>query len=185
MRKSDFSNSSVWVTEFIHFVEAKPVEPPRDLSREILLCIGKELNPDPWKVFSKASFIQVVTGFITLLFCPQFGYSLTGAHGIMHLLMKFGDALCMFGCGSLFVGSSLLFSALLLKTEEVAVLRKHRLLQTSLMSLLVVGAFFCLGAEVLETITLAWIGGSILGGIASLELGWITRQWLKAKVIYA
>lgn len=180
----DNSDNKVLLKEFSEFITSDSVTAPPNLSNQILGFVSSDLNPSPWKVFTKASLIQAVTGFIVLLFCPQFGLSITGIHGIMHILMQYGEGVCMFGCGALFVGSSLFVSSLVLKAEEVRVLRRNRTLQTALLSLLTIGAFLCLGGEVIGLVTLAWFAGSILGGIGTLELGWTARRWIRSKVIY-
>jgi len=177
-------NNQHWLTEFTEFVETPLSDAPSELGRNIRSYVIRELNPNPWGIFTKISFVQVITGFVTLLFCPQFGLSFTQSHGLLHLLMKYGEAVCMFGCGVLFVGSSLFVSSLILKRDEVRVLRKNRLLQTAVLSFLTVGTFLCFGAEVIGPLTLAWLAGSILGGIATLEMGSHLRKW-GTKVIYA
>lgn len=179
------SDNKTWLNEFSEFIAVDAGSAPRELGTQIRSLVSNDLNPSPWKVFSKASLVQVIVGFVVLLFCPQFGLSLTGVHGIMHLLMQYGEGVCMFGCGALFVGSSLFVSSLVLKTDEVRILRRNRVLQTALLSLLTVGAFLCLGGEVIGLVTLAWLSGSILGGIGTLELGWATRRWVREKVMYA
>ncbi|MDZ4676358.1 MAG: hypothetical protein SGI74_02520 [Oligoflexia bacterium] len=178
------NDNKTWIKEFTGFVDAESVQPPLGLSENILKRVREDLNPSAWKVFSKISLIQALVGFAVLLFCPQFGFSLTGSHGIMHVLMQYGETVCMFGCGVIFAGSSLLASVIAMRPEEVQVLRKNKTLQLILLTLLTVGTFLCLGAEVFETLTLAWMAGSILGGITSLELGWVTRRWIRQKVIY-
>ncbi len=170
--------------EFDEFQHGSEVRPPISLTEKVLAFVHKDLNPSAWSVFSKLALVQVLVGFATLLFCPQFGYSPTGIHGIMHVFMQFGNTVCMAACGALFVGSSLLMASFVLKAPEVRVLRSHRLLQVTLISLMAVGTFLCLGAEVFELLTLAWIIGSVVGGLSSLEIGWQVRQRLRARVSY-
>lgn len=181
MKKKHTDN---WTKEFSKFLETDPVAVPNEIGAPVLHQVEQDLNPSPWRVFRKAGLIQVVMGFITLLFCPQFGLSLTGIHGIMHVFMRYGDTACMFGCGLLFAGSSLLVSSIALSPDEVRAFRKHRTLQFALLGLLTMGTFLCLGAEVWETLTLVWLAGYFLGGIASLELGWMARRWIRSRVIY-
>lgn len=181
---TDPRDTKAWLEDFSDFMEAKPDPVPSSLEQRTLQMVSRALNPSPVAVFFKAGLIQIVVGFISLLFCPQFGLSLTGIHGIMHFMMQFGERACMFGCGTLFAGSSLLFSSVLLTSDEVRTLRKHEILQVTLLSLLALGSFLCLGAEIFETVTLLWLAGSVLGGIGFLELGWVTRRWIRSRVMY-
>ncbi len=170
-----------WADEFKTFMDATPVAPPQSLRENILNYVHKELNPSAVKVFSKISLIHVGVGFISLLMCPQFGFSPLGNMGLMSLLMKYGNAVCMLGCGAVFVGGTALISSFVLKPEEVRVLRKTEALQFAVLSILSIGAFLCLGAEVLEGLTLIWMLGSLVGGLLSLEIGWVIRK----KILFA
>lgn len=38
-----------------------------------------------------------------------------------------------------------------------------------------IGVFTSLGEEMILTLTLVWLAGSILGALGSLELGWLIR----------
>ncbi len=177
-------NNQEWLKEYSDFMASSPVQPPLRLGESLRSHVQKDLNPNPWSVFSKLALVQIFVGFATLLFCPQFGYTPTGVHGIMHVFMQFGNTVCMAACGAIFVGSSLLTAALVLKSPEVRVLRSHRVLQTTLISIMAVGTFLCLGAEVMELVTLAWIVGSVIGGLSSLEIGWQLRQLIRLRVVY-
>jgi len=170
--------------EFAEFMKCESYVVPPEVGEKILRRVTADLNPSAWTVFSKVGVVQAIVGLVSLLFCPQFGFSLTGSHGIMHFFMQFGMSVCMAACGTLFVGTSLLISALVLRADEVRVLRRNRILQVAALSLLTAGAFFCLGAEVLELVTLAWLGGAILGGMGTLELGWRARQGVRKWVMY-
>lgn len=158
---------------------------PDSLRNQVRESVLRRLNPSPFHVFYKAGLIQVVVGLVTLAFCPQFGFSLSGSHGLMHYLMRFGVEVCMVGCGALFAGTSLLASSWLLSRDEVRVFREHRVLQSGVLSLAAVGVFLCLGAEVLEVLTVFWLIGSVIGGIASLEIGWAFRHRVWQRWIYA
>jgi|GEM_PF-532653 len=171
--------------EFFDFMEGDESPIRHDVQEKILARVFEDLNPMPLMVFLKVGLVQLVVGFVVLLFCPQFGFSLTGVHGIMHFFMRFGDEVCMAACGTIFVGSSLLLSAFLLNPDDLRVLHRNRVMQVSSVSLLGVGAFFCLGASVFNLMTVIWIGGAVAGGIASLELGIVTRRWLKTREMYA
>jgi hypothetical protein len=167
--------SSQWAAEFQEFASASEELPPKALSSRIHETIQAELNPSAWLVFFKVAFVHLVMGTITLLFCPQFGISFFQGAGLMGLLMRFGPTLCMLGCGAIFLGSSALAASLILKPEEIKVVRRLEFLQFALLGALSIGVFAFLGEEMILTLTLVWLAGSILGALGSLELGWLVR----------
>ncbi|MCM2279884.1 MAG: hypothetical protein NDJ89_17555 [Oligoflexia bacterium] len=166
-----------WANEYQAFLSAREVSPPAGLSQGLLAKIGGLLNPSPWLVFIKVSLIHAGVGLLGLLACPQMGVSLTGDEdaGLAHLFMSLGDVGCQFACGGFFLGSSLLAISWVLSAEELRVLRRfggRQLAALSGISLLVlIGA----GAEASLGLSLIWLSGAILCGIASLELGWRLR----------
>jgi hypothetical protein len=168
-------NKNDWNTEFREFLREEEITPPKHLSDQILSTDMNELNPSPWFVFSKLALLHAFFGTLTLLFCPQFGISLFGGMGLMGLFMEYGEKACMVGCGALFLGSSALAASLLLKPGEVAVLKKKEILQISTLGLLSLGVFICTGSEVVFEMLFFWLLGSVLGGIATFELGWRIR----------
>jgi hypothetical protein len=170
------NNKTFWENEFAEFLAVQPEQVPHAISENLLSQIHSGLHPSAMKVFGKVLFIQFAVGIFTLLFCPQFGVSLTASHGIMPYLMKFGDTVCMLGCGSLFTALSFLAASFALKPEEVRALRKHEILQLMSIATLSLGAFVCVGGEVVFALGLIWILGAIAGGVATLETGWVLRQ---------
>jgi hypothetical protein len=164
-------------SEFEDFKNIEEVNPPRLVSEMILSRIRADLNPSGLTVFKKLILIQFVTGVITLMFCPQFGIGfLKNSMGLMGVLMRFGDNICMAGCGAVFLGLSALISILILRPEEVRVLKKNELVQFPILALSVLGIFTCLGAPVLTTLGMAWMIGSIIGAVSTLEVGLIIKK---------
>ncbi|MEO5969797.1 MAG: hypothetical protein ABIQ95_07690 [Bdellovibrionia bacterium] len=167
-----------WADDYKTFVSTNEIQPPIHLYNKILERVHSDLNPPPWIVFSRLSLIHTVVGTITLLFCPQFGFSPLSDWGLMNVFMQFGEVGCMLGCGAVYSGSSALAASFLLKQEEMRVLRRTEALQIPLLGLLSIGAFLCFGASIVFGMTIiAWLFGSILGGMATLELGW----WIRSK----
>jgi hypothetical protein len=113
-----------WIEEFQEFMGAEQAQVPKAVSDSILARVHNDLNLSSWLVFAKVSAIHAVMGFITLLFCPQFGLGFTDGMGLMALFMRFGDQACMVGCGAVFMGGSLLTASLVLRNEEIRVIRK-------------------------------------------------------------
>lgn len=169
--------SAAWEKDFSDFLSAENTYPPLELTNSITALVHGKLNPSPWSVFGKISFIQVVVGAVSLLFCPQFGVGFTSSMGIMPYLMRFGEGVCMLGCGAVFTGISLLAGSFLLRPEEVRVLKDRKILQLTSLATLSLGALLCLGGEVVATLAFVWILGALLGGAATLEVGWRIRRF--------
>jgi hypothetical protein len=167
-----------WEKDFKEFISAKSEIVPDFLSQNVLSEIGHELNPSALKVFVKVSLIQFIAGLISLLFCPQFGLSFSSRAGIMPYLMKFGDGICMLGCGALFTSLSFLAVSFFLRAEEIRALKKHEVLQLGSIATLALGSFFCLGGEIVLALGLVWMLGAIMGGAIALEVGWMFRKHL-------
>jgi hypothetical protein len=162
--------------EFAEFLASERGEVPPGLSRELFTRVHADLNPSSAQVFGKISLIQLGVGTGSLLFCPQFGIAFTSSRGIMPYLMQFGEGICMLGCGALFTGVSILVGSLILRPEEVRVLRERKILLLASLATLSMGAFLCLGAEVVAGLGVAWVLGAFLGSVTTLEIGWRLRR---------
>lgn len=173
-----------WITEFQSFVTTDEIQPPKELSSQIIDKVHADLNPGTWSVISKLAFIHVLVGGTTLLVCPQFGIGAFGGMGLMHLFMRFGTNVCTMACGAVFLGSSTLASTLLLRPEEVAVARRNKLLGTLLMSGISLVAFIVTGADIVANIASIWMLGATIGGIATMEIGWSLRSRFRRRVAF-
>jgi hypothetical protein len=173
-----------WAEEFQSFLSAPEEIPPKSLSSQLLEKVRRDLNPDAWLVFSKMTLVHLLVGTTTLLFCPQFGINLLPGMGLMALFMRFGETVCMVGCGAVFMGASALIASFLLRPEEVKVIRKNEILQIGILATLSIGAFICLGATIIFSLGLAWLFGSVIGGLATLELGWLIRSRFRRRLIH-
>lgn len=178
--KDRLSNEE-WLAEFQEFLAAPEARPPQAISDRILAIVHKDLNPPAWLVFSKVAMIHVFVGTLSLLACPQFGVGPLQGYGLMNFLMQFGHSVCMLACGAFFVSGTALVASLVLRPEEVRVVRKTELLQFAILSLLSVGVFLCLGTSVVVSLFSIWFAGSVLGGLATLELGWLVRSRLSRR----
>lgn len=162
--------------EFIEFLSSEPISPPREISQNIIEKISRDLNPSSLSVFAKVSLIHLIIGSITLLFCPQFGLGFLSGMGIMHLFMNLGSFGCALLCGSIFLGFSTLTVALILRPEEIRVVRKNNFIQISLLAIFSLLIFMIFGEIVVSGHSMAWLLGGILMGIFSLEFGWYLRK---------
>lgn len=173
-----------WTEDFQTFLAADAVAPPADLTARVHSAIHSRLNPASGLVFLKILLIHVAVGAITLLFCPQFGFSFTPSMGLMGVLMRFGTGACTFGCGVFFLGSSALMASLLLKPEEITVLRRNELIQLPSLAALSIVIFGLVGELSSMPLTLVWLAGSVLGALATLELAWSLRSRSGRQVIH-
>lgn len=180
----DYLSQQKWIIEFKNFISAENVNPPAVLSHYILTAVRKDLDPSPLLVFGHLTMIHFVVGALTLLACPQFGINILPGMGLMAIFMDLGELGCMVACGVVFLGTSSLITALILRPEEVRVLRSHRVLQLAVLTTLSLGVFICLGTGIIFSMGLAWIGGSILGGLITLEAGWQIRSFLRKRLIF-
>lgn len=162
--------------EYQEFATIERSAVPLALSENILSQVWADLNPSVISVFMKMTMIHFLVGLATLALCPQFGISLTSSMGLMHYLMRFGESVCMLGCGAFFTGSSLLVASLALRPEEVRVLSRTRVLQIVSLATLSLGALIGVGAEVVVSFGLVWVLGAVLGGTGFLQLGWTIRK---------
>lgn len=170
-------NGSKWKSDYQEFKDVKQITPPQHLNESVLSFVRGELSPSPWKVFSKVSFIHLISALVTLSFCPQFGFRIFGeGMGLMQHFMHLGSWGCMMACGSFFLGATLVLSLFVLKPAEILALRSHRIATLGALVLLSLGFFIMVDADhILFSIASAWALGSMLGGIAVLELGWILK----------
>lgn len=179
--KKMHSASAEWSREFQEFTSAPEMIPPPIFTERIMDQIRKDLNPAAWRVFAKVGFLHVFAGSLSLMLCPQFGMNPMHHGGLMMVFMSMGPYPCMFACGAFFVGISALLAGLILRPEEVRVVRRTRVVQFGILSLLSIGVFLCMGAEIIGSLALAWVLGSVIGGLATLELGWVVRRWLNKR----
>lgn len=163
--------------EYREFLQIDRSTPAQNLSERIHAQIFRDLNPSAWNIFAKLSLIHLVIGLTTLALCPQFGVRTLGSGlGIAKYFLFLGSYGCIAACGAFFLGATLLIAALVLRPEDVRVLRRHEFLQMSVVAMLSLGGFVMFEAEILFGFALAWFVGSILGGMAMLEAGWFLRR---------
>ena len=164
--------------EFLEFLSSESISPPKEFSQNIMKKVSRDLNPSSISVFFKIGIIHLIVGSITLIFCPQFGLGFLSGMGIMHFFMSLGSMGCSILCRSLFLGFSALTISLILRPEEIRVLRRNEFFQISLLGLLSLLIFIIFGEVIVPGLTMAWLLGGILMGIFSLETGWFLRKRL-------
>jgi len=165
--------------EFEDFKTNERHSAPSELSQNILRSVTSELDPDHKLVFFKLLSIQAIVGTLTLIFCPQFNFSLTNNFKIFHFFHQhFGHYGCSMVCGSLFLGTGALIASQILKKPEVQKIKQSKLLYFVSLSGIGVLCFFFLGAQVYLDAALLWIAGAILGSVVLLETGFKFRLYL-------
>lgn len=169
--------------ELNQFLSAPEVAPPISVRETVLARVSAQLNPSSQSVFLKILGIHAIVSLFTLSICSQFGIQSIKIYDAMDSMMEVvGHTYCMAGCGVLYLGVSAFSLSFLLRSEEIKVIRRHSFLQFACLVGISLGAFLCLGAEVLLLPAALWIVGSLLGGITSLELGWMIRSKLRRQL---
>ena len=87
-----------------------------------------------------------------------------------------GHHVCMFACGTLFVGLSLLIAGYFLSIEEVNALKRTEHLQTLVLGVLSLGLFVGFGAEMALGIAGLWLFGGLIGGAIATQAVWRLKQ---------
>lgn len=165
-----------WKDEFAAFVEGCEENPPAPVASALLSRVLSDLRPSNFRVALKLALVLLFSAPANLFICPQFNLSFTHPSTFLReYFMAFGHTGCMAACGALFVGSTMLLAAMLLRPEEVRAVRASMLLQVMFVSLFSVGGFVCLGADMFLSAALVWLIAALVAGILSVELGWKLR----------
>lgn len=150
---------------------------PDHLNESVLSMIHSDLNPSHKVVFGKLTLIQGFIGFITMLFCPQFDFSLTNNYDLFHYFhMNYGHQICMIICGSIFLGSGAIFASYILKEGEINKIKSSRFLYYMVLSIIAVAVFMIFGAEIYLNLVVFWLIGAISGGVSAFELNRFIRK---------
>ncbi len=173
------------VSEFQEFLTAPEVTPPIALRQSITSHVHQQLNPSNQNVFFKMLGVHTVVSLFSLSICSQFGIQTLKIYDAMNLMMAaVGHTYCMALCGLLYFSVSALVLSLLLTPEDLKVIRRHQFLQLVLLTGVSLGVFLCLGAKILLLPALFWASGSILGGVATLNIGWKFRSQFRRQLIF-
>jgi hypothetical protein len=162
-------------TEYQEFLNEQK-DPPHKLSEPVFAQVHQDLHPSVWRTFSKLSLIHFAVALVTLSICPQFGIRLLGdGMGLMSAFMGLGKLGCPLACGFFFTGTTLLVASFVLRAEEIRALRRNRVTELFALTLLSLGFFVMIRAEIALGFALLWMLGSIMGSLLVLELGWMAR----------
>ncbi|MGE0525779.1 MAG: hypothetical protein AB7G93_04770 [Bdellovibrionales bacterium] len=173
-----FNDKEQWLKEFTEFsqIDVKDVEVPKAIFKNL----RARLFPNPWVVFGKIAGLHVIVGFFSLSICNQFGLNpFQTDQGLTDWFMKVaGHNVCMFLCGVFFVSATYLLSNFLLSLEELEAVRRYEWLQTGVIGLVSLSAFYFFGAELVATFAVLWLIGALLGGLLAIEGSYRLRRQL-------
>ena len=168
--------------DFLNFLNSKSENYSSEkISQKILTYVRNELNPTHVLVFSKLLGTQALVGFLTLLFCPQFNFSLTNNFNFFHYLYNsFGENVCAAICGSIFIGSGAQLAAYALKEGEIRKIKEFKLIYYFAITSIALMVFAGLRAELHLNLVLFWFVGAIVAGITLFE----ANRFFRFKVLH-
>ncbi len=168
------NKSNDQLNEYEDFLNSNNVKVPNELKLKTLLKMNKLINPSALTVFFKLLGIHLVTGFLSLSICHQFGLNpFNTKRSLSDWFMDVGGHhFCMLGCGVLFVAVSIFSAGYFLTIEEVKSLKRTEFLQNLSLGLISLGFFAAFGAELALSIAGLWLLGGLIGGIFATGLMW-------------
>lgn len=166
-----------WLKEYDQFLRHEEAVPSQ-VSQQVFQKVKKALNPSAFLIFAKVFAIHLAVGTLSLSICHQFGLDPFGTKkSLADWFMNVGGHhFCMIGCGILFMGLSILAAGYFLTLDEVRILRKTEILQALCLSLLSLGVFAFMGAQLVLTMATLWLVGALIGGFMATELMWSLRK---------
>jgi hypothetical protein len=140
------------------------------LDSEALDHLKKEIFPSLSQVAIKLGVIHLVSSFMTLMACPQFGLRLFfEGHGLMHYFMKAGSVACFGFCGAFYLGATFWIAKFVLGEFEWNVLKKNSVLSLSTIALVSLGAFAMFNSrELTFEVGFVWLLGAIVSATIPL-----------------
>ena len=168
--------NQAWLKDYEEFLNSDQASVPAELSQKVSSHVAHLMNPSAGLIFAKMLGLHLVTGTLSLAICHQFGFNPVGTSFSLEewFMQVGGHHFCMLACGVLFLSLTLLAAGAFLSIEEILVLKRTRLLQTSGLALFSLGFFLAFGAQFALTIGLLWLAGGLIGGWAATE---ITSRW--------
>ncbi len=158
-----------FLKDFNEFLKAENVEILEKLSRSVFRESQKYLAPKSTLVFVKVLGLHLIAGVFSLIICDQFGIRpFDIGFSLSQYFMTWGHSVCMFLCGLVFLLASMLTALVVLRHEELVVLKKNSWLFILSLVLFSLGFFFVFGAELVLSFTLLWIVGALVGGLIPL-----------------
>lgn len=114
-----------------------------------------------------------------MLACPQFQMSLTNNYEVFHYFhYRYGEAVCMMICGSIFLGSGAMVASVAMNKGEVRMIRKVKTFSFFSLASISLLSFLLLGAEIYLSAAFFWLLGGGISGTIFFESGLIIREEL-------
>lgn len=172
------NNNMDWLQEYEEFLNADKTAIPEDVNKRILANLRKLVDPRPLNVFLKVLGIHFIVSSLSLSICHQFGLNPFNTERSLAdwMMSTGGHHACMIGCGILFVGSSLFLAGYFLTIEEVAALKRTKVLQTLALGVISLSLLIAVGAQVALTIGMLWLIGAMVGGMVAVETSYIMKR---------
>jgi hypothetical protein len=127
--------------------------------------------PSPWKAATKLGVAHLISSFVILMACAQFGVRLFfSGHGLMHYFMQISPTFCMSFCGGLYLASTFLLARVILTRDEFLVIYRSKVLSILSLAFMSLGGFALVSHEVTFQAGILWLFGAIVGAeLASLS----------------
>jgi len=163
--------------DYNDFISSKQSLPSKEIDFDILKRVKNDLCPSAKIVFSKLLGIQLGIGTLTLLFCPQFGLSLTNHYELFHYFHRtFGSLICNAVCGLIFIGLGSLLAVGLFKKSEIQLVFRSLILYSVLVTAIIISFFILFGAQVYFEAAIIWSLSVIVCQIVILTLGKLVKS---------
>lgn len=167
-----------WLKDYEDFINGESSSVPKDVSDRVYSKIENLINPRAVIVFLKILGVHLMTGFLSLSVCHQFGMNPFNTERSLDswFMATVGHNACMLICGTLFVSISLLAAGYFLTIEEIKALKRTGFLQTLSLGLISLGLFAVFGAELVLSIAGLWLLGGLIGGFVATEAIWQVKK---------
>ena len=166
-------------SSFDDFLSADSVAPPSKISSQILGAIRERLDPPILSLFIKLGFIRTITGLLSLLICPQYGFFF-GGDDILYVFFQkqFGPHGCMIACGMFFSSLAAFIFVLVLSRPETKKIFKLQIFFFPTLAIIFLTTFTCVIREFYLNVSLLWFTGATLGYFLSFDFGYFIKKHL-------
>lgn len=141
---------------------------PGSVDREIVEKAKKRTRKDYALMFAKVFSLHAFAGLLTLLICPQFGWSPFDApEHLPHIFMSYGVWACGLFCGSIFMGAGTFLKMALLKENELENYQRKIWANATIVGALLLGLLMFAGRDTSAGayLSLTFIGFWLIGAL--------------------
>lgn len=160
--------------EYLTFLRSnKETDSPLDL--KIQNSISSLQKRDIFFLHLKIIILYIITGFISLSLCPQFGLNpFNRSPELIHMFMSYGTWTCGLFCGSVFMGVGAVLKFILLGRKDILLLRNIKLINMILMTAFIYGLFMFMGnknSTSFINFSIVFFSSWLIGGIILDRIG--------------